>query len=159
MVKHASSDLGESWLSSFLGVVQVYPSLNIATITETRFLLRFSEFLARIIPPATFTKKRIPDGNFFVARSPTMGEAPFEDLLIRSAFQRTVHKLVIIHSEESRATRIEVGRILDTGKIIRWQFAGGLEPDLVQHSGKINKTFCFNVISTRSFSLHLNESF
>src|SRR4030095_8361402 len=108
MVNRAFLGLGESGLSAFLGIMQVHPGLNVATIAETRFLLCFSEFLARIIPPATFSKKRIPDGNFFVARPPTMGEAPFEDLLIRSAFQRSVHKLIVIHSEESRATRIEV---------------------------------------------------
>src|SRR5215831_3178064 len=159
MVKRASWALGESRRSSFLGIVQVYPSLNVATITEARFFLRLSELLTRIIPPAPFTKKRIPDRNFFVARPPTMGEAPFEDLLIRSAFQRSVHKLIVIHSEESRATRVEVSWILNAGKIIRRQFAGGLQPDLVQHSGKIDKPFGFNVIITRSFGLHLNESF
>src|SRR5215471_4750383 len=103
MVKRASGVLGESRRSSFLGIVQVYPSLNVATLTEARFFLRLSELLARIIPPATFSKKRIPDGNFFLARPPTMGKAPFEDFLIRSAFQRSLHKLAVIHAEKSRA--------------------------------------------------------
>ena len=146
--------LGESWRSSFLRVMQVQPGLNVGTIAETRFFLRLSELLARIIPPATFSQKRIPDRNFFFAGLSAMSEAPFEDFLIRSAFQRSVYKLIVIHSEKSRATRVEMGRILDTGKIIRRQFTRCLQPDLVQHPGKIDKTFCFNVIGTWSFSLH-----
>jgi hypothetical protein len=55
-----------------------------------------------------------------------MGEAPPEDFLIRSALKRSFRKFIVIHSEKSRATRVEVRRILDTGKIFRWQFAGGL---------------------------------
>ena len=106
--------------------MQVQPGLNIITIAETGFFLRLSELLARIIPPATFSKKRIPDGNFFVAGPPATGEAPFEDFLIRSALQRSLCKLSVIHAEKSRATRVEVGRILDTGKIFRRQFAGRL---------------------------------
>src|SRR5437773_9582285 len=47
-------------------------------------------------------------------------------ILIRSALQRSLRKLIVIHAEKSRATRVEVGRILDTGKIIGRQFAGGL---------------------------------
>src|SRR4029077_11725808 len=97
--------------------------------------------------------------NFLVAGPPATSEAPFEDFLIRSTLQRSLNKLIVIHTEKSRATGIEVGRILYTGKIIGRQFAGGLQPDLVQHSSKINKAFCFNVIGTRSLSLHLNESF
>src|SRR4029077_1084770 len=136
--------------------MQVHPGLDVDTIAETGFFLRLSELVARIIPPATLSKKRIPDGNFFVAGPSAMGEAPVKDFLIRSALQRSLHKLVVIHSEKSRATRVEVRRILDTGKIFRRQFSCGLQPDLVQHSSKINKTFCFNVIGTRSFSPHLN---
>jgi len=139
--------------------MQVHPGLDVGTVAETRSLLRFSELLTRIIPPATFSEKRIPDGNFLVAGPPAMRKTPFEDFLVRSALQRSLRKLVVIHSEKSRATRVEVGRILDTGKIFRRQFAGSLQPDFVQHSSKINEAFGFNVIGTRSFSLHLNKSF
>ena len=48
-----------------------------------------------------------------------MGKAPLEDFLIRSALQRSFRKLIVIHSEKSRATSVEMGRILDTGKILR----------------------------------------
>src|ERR1043166_1371481 len=106
--------------------MQVQPGLLVGTVAETRFSLRLSELLTRIIPPATFPKKGIPDGNFFVTGAPAMGEAPFEDFLIRSALQRSLRKLLVIYSEKPRATRIEVGRILDTSKIIRWQFSCGL---------------------------------
>src|SRR5262249_32791075 len=106
--------------------MQVQPGLDVGTIAETRFFLRLSELLTRIIPPATFPKKGIPDGNFFVAEAPAMNETPFKDFLIRSALQRSLRKLVVIHAEKSRATRVEVGRILDTGKIVRRQFAGSL---------------------------------
>src|ERR1044071_9693579 len=99
---------GESWPSSFLCIVQVHPRLNVLPIAETCLFLRLSKLFARIISPAAFTKERIPDGNFFVARPPTMGEAPFEDFLVRSALKRSLHKLVVIHSEKSRATPIEV---------------------------------------------------
>ena len=106
--------------------MQVHPGLYFSTIAETRVFLRLREFLARIIPPATFPKKRIPDGNFFFAGPPATGKAPFEDFLIRSAFQRSVHKLIVIHSEKSRATRVEVGRILDTGEeVVLARLAGG----------------------------------
>jgi hypothetical protein len=53
-----------------------------------------------------------------------MGETPFEDFLVRSASQRSLHKLVVIHSEKSGTPRVEVRRILDARKIIRRQFAG-----------------------------------
>src|ERR1043166_8220646 len=106
--------------------MQVNPGLNVVTIAETCFFLRLGKLLACIIPPATFSKKRIPDGNFFVAGPPATCEAPFEDFVIRSALQRSVHKLTVIHAEKSRATRVEVGRILDAGKIFRRQFSGGL---------------------------------
>src|SRR5262249_17912986 len=106
--------------------MEVHPGLNVRAIAETRFFLRLSEFLARIIPPATFPKKRVPDGNFFVVGPPATGKAPFEDFVIRSAFQRSLHKLFVVDTEKSRATRVEVGRILDTGKIIRRQFASCL---------------------------------
>ena len=76
----------ERRLSSFLRIMQVQPGLNVGAIAETRVLLRLSELLARFIPPATFSKKRIPNGNFFVARLATMSEAPFEDFVVRSAF-------------------------------------------------------------------------
>jgi hypothetical protein len=151
--------LGESWRSSFLHIVQVHPGLDVVAIAETRFSLRLSELLARLISPATLSKKRIPDGNFFVAWPPATSKAPVEDFLIRSALQCPLRKLIVIHAEKSRATRVEVGRIFYTGKIIRRQFSRCLKPDLVQHSSKINKAFCFNVIGTRSLSLHLNESF
>src|SRR6516225_7056756 len=117
---------GESWPSSFLCIVQVHPRLNVLPIAETCLFLRLSKLFARIVSPAAFAKKRIPDGNFFLAGPPTMGEAPFEDFLVRSALQRSLHKLLVIHSEKSCATRVEVGLILNTGKIIRRQFAGGL---------------------------------
>ena len=53
-----------------------------------------------------------------------MGEAPFKDFVVRSAFQRSIRKLVVIDAEKSGAARIEVRRIFDTGKIIGRQFAG-----------------------------------
>jgi hypothetical protein len=101
--------------------MQVHPGLNLGAIAETRGFLRLSELLARIIPPATFPKKRIPNGNFFVARLATMSEAPFEDFVVRSAFERSIRKLVVIHAEESCATSVEVSRVLDTCKVIRRQ--------------------------------------
>src|SRR5262245_40749953 len=103
--------------------MQVQPGLNVVAVAETCFFLRLSELLARIISPATFSKKRIPDGNFFIAGPPATGEAPFEDFFIRSALKRSLHKLIVIHSEKSRATCVEVGRILNTAKIIRRQFS------------------------------------
>src|SRR5262245_7200669 len=103
--------------------MQVQPGLNVVAVAETCFFLRLSELLARIISPATFSKKRIPDGNFFVAGPPATGEAAFEDFLIRSALQRSLRKLIVTHSEKSRATRVEMGRILDTGKIFGRQFS------------------------------------
>src|SRR5882724_4669410 len=106
--------------------MQVQPCLNVVTIAETRFFLRLSKLLIRLISPATLSKKRIPNRNFLIAGPPAAGKAPFEDFLIRSALQRSLHKLIVIHAEKSCATRIEVGRILDTGKIFRRQFAGGL---------------------------------
>ena len=109
--------------SSFLRIMQVQPGLNVVTIAETCFFLRLSELLARLISPATLSKKCIPNRNFLIAGPPATGEAPFEDFLIRSALQRSLRKLIVIHSEKSRATRVEVGRILDTGKIVRRQFA------------------------------------
>src|SRR2546421_4580278 len=110
--------LRKSWRSSFLGIMQVQPGLNIVAVAETRFFLRLSELLARLISPTTFSKKCIPDGNFLVARPPATDETPFEDFLVRSTLQRSLHELVVIHSEKSRATRVEVGRILNTGKIL-----------------------------------------
>ena len=112
--------------SSLLRIVQIHPRLDVIAIAETRFFLRLGEFFARIVPPAALSQKRIPNRNFLVAGPPAMGEAPLEDFLIRSALQRSFRKLVVIHSEKSGATRIEVGGILDTGKIFRRQFAGGL---------------------------------
>src|SRR5262245_9768737 len=106
--------------------MQVHPGLDLNAVAETCFLLRFGEFFARLIPPTTLSKKRVPDGNLFVAGPPATFEAPFEDFLIRSALQRSLHKLIVIHSKKSRATRIEVRRILDTGKIPGLQFSCGL---------------------------------
>src|SRR5690242_2657281 len=128
---------GECWSSSFLCIVQVHPRLDVLPIAETCIFLRFSKLFARIVSPPAFAKKRIPDGNFFVAGPPTMGEAPFEDFLVRSALQRSLHKLLVIHSEKSCATRVEVGVILNACKIVRRQLAGGLQTDLVHHPGKI----------------------
>jgi hypothetical protein len=139
--------------------MQVHPGLDVGTVAETRSLLRFSELLTRIIPPATFSKKRIPNGNFLIAGPVSTRKAPFEDFFIRSTLERSLRELVVIHAEKSRATRIEVGRILDTGKIFRRQFAGSSQPDFVEHSSKINEAFGFNVIGTRSFRLILKERF
>src|SRR6476620_3324382 len=105
--------------------MQVHPRLNFTAIAETRVLLGLSELLARLISPTALSYKCIPNRNFLIARPPATGKAPFEDFLIRSALQRSLHKLIIIHSQKSRATRVEVGRILDTRKIFRRQFAGG----------------------------------
>src|SRR5690349_5056757 len=116
----------DSCPSSFLSIMQVHPGLDIITIAKTRFFLRLSKFLTCFVSPATLSKKCIPNGNFLIARSPALAEAPFEDFFIRAALQRSPHKVVVIHSEKSRATRIEVGRILDTGEILRRQFARGL---------------------------------
>src|SRR5215217_8128755 len=98
--------------------MQIQPSLNIVTIAETRFFLRLSELLARLISPAALSQKCIPNRNFLIAGSPAMGKAPFEDFLIRSALERSLHKLIVIHSKKSRTTCVEVGRIFDTSKII-----------------------------------------
>src|SRR5215831_626962 len=103
--------------------MQIHPGLDVVTAAETGFLLRLGELLARLIPPAAFSKKRIPNGNFFFARPPATREAPFEDLLVRSTLERSLHKTIVIHSEKPRATRVEVGRILYTGKIFRRQFS------------------------------------
>ena len=74
--------LGSSWGSSFLRVMQIHPGLNVVTITETSFSLRLSELLARIIPPPTLSKKRIPDGNFLFTGAAAFFKAPLEDFLI-----------------------------------------------------------------------------
>src|SRR5215216_390130 len=103
--------------------MQVQPGLNVVTVAETCFFLRLSELLARLISPAALSKKCVPNRNFLIAGPPAMGKAPFEDFLIRSALERSLHKLIVIDSQKPRATRVEVGRILDTGKIIRRQFA------------------------------------
>jgi hypothetical protein len=86
-------------------------------------------------------------------------EAPFEDFLIRSASQRLLNKLIVIYCEKSRATGIEMRRIFYTGKISGRQFACCFQPDLVQHSRKINEAFRLDVIATWSLSLHCKESF
>ena len=106
--------------------MEIHPGLDVVTIAKTCLLFRLGEFLTRIIPPATFSEKRVPDGNFLVAGPTATGEAPFEDFLIRPALQCSLHKLVVIYSEKSRATRVEVSRVLDTGEIFGRQFAGGL---------------------------------
>ena len=117
--------LGASWLSIFLSVVQVDPRLNIIAISEPFFLLRLRELLARLVPPATLPEKRIPDGNFLFAGSSPTREAPVEDFLVRTALERSLHEFVVIYAEKSRATGIEVGWILDTGKIVWRQLTSG----------------------------------
>ena len=54
-VNDGVSALGDSWRSSFLRIMQVQPRLNVVTIAETRFLLRLSELLARLISPAALS--------------------------------------------------------------------------------------------------------
>src|SRR6266700_2512208 len=138
--------------------MQVQPGLNVVTVAETCFLLRLGELLTRLISPATLPKKGIPDRNFLFAGPPATREAPLEDFFTRTAFQRSVDKLIVIYSQKPCATGIEVRRIFYTGKISRRQFARCFQPDLVQHSSKINQAFCFNVIGTRSLSLHLRKA-
>ena len=66
---------------------------------------------------------RIPDRDFLFARASATRETPFENLLIRSAFQRPIDKFVVIGSEKSRATRVEHRWVVvHADKIICGQF-------------------------------------
>ena len=112
-----------AWRSSLFGIVQVQPRLNVSTIAETRFFLRLGEFVARLVPPATLPKKGVPDGNFLFAGPPATRKAPIQDFLIRFTLQRSLHKLIVIYSQKSCATGVEVRRIFDTGKISGRQFS------------------------------------
>jgi hypothetical protein len=46
---------GRGRLSAFLSIVKINPCLNLVAVDETRFLLRLSELLARLISPATLS--------------------------------------------------------------------------------------------------------
>ena len=111
------------WRSPFLGVMQVNPRLNVLAIPKTRSLLRCLQIGAGIVAPSTFGKKPIPDRDFLFGGPAATFETPFENFLIRSTFQCSFHKVIIIYAQKSYATGVEHRRIfIDTGKIVRRQF-------------------------------------
>src|ERR1700741_2251661 len=123
----ARRPLEASRLPSFLRIVQVHPGLNIVTIAPPVPFLGCLQIRARFISPATFREKRVPDGDFLIARSSAALKAPLKNFLIRTAFERSIDKLVVNYAEKSCATRVEHCRIfIDASKIIRRQFASGL---------------------------------
>src|SRR5437667_2482725 len=133
--------------SSFFNVVQIYPSLDVVAIFQSLAFFRRLEVGARFIAPASFEQKRIPNLDFLLTGSSPLLETPLQNFLVRAALQRTNRQFVVIYSEESRAARVEHSRIIvHADKIIRRQFAASFKSDLVQHSGKVNKTFGFLLI-------------
>ncbi len=97
--------------SSLFGVVQIYPCLDIIAIIEPSFVLRCRQVFASRIAPAAFQDERIPNLYLLLSWPPATRKAPLENFLIRPAFQRSRNKVLVIYSEKSRATRVEVSRI------------------------------------------------
>src|SRR5207249_352387 len=71
-----------------------------------------------------------------------------------AALKRSPGQLIVIDSQKPGTARIEESWILHSAKISGRQFTGGIEPDLVQHAGKIDQTFCLLIIRAWSLILH-----
>jgi hypothetical protein len=71
--------------SSFFGVMQVHPGLNIIAIRPAKSFLSRVQIRAAGVSPATFGNERIPDLDFFIARLFAVGKAPVENFFVRPA--------------------------------------------------------------------------
>src|SRR5258707_13097143 len=88
-------------LSVFLSVVKVHPCLNVVAISHAGPLLSCLQVHACVISPATFAQKRVPDRDFLLVRPPATLETPFEDFIVRSALQCSLHKVIVIDAKKS----------------------------------------------------------
>src|ERR1043165_7111130 len=98
-----------TWTSALFGVVQVNPGLNIIACGPTGAFLGCLEVGASAVAPAAFGEKCIPDFDLSLARPPAVGKTPFQNFLVRSPLQRPTDQLIVIDSQEPRATSVEQG--------------------------------------------------
>src|SRR5205823_7266779 len=87
------------------------------------------------------------------------GKTPFEYFLVRPSLKSSLGQVIITNSQKSRAASVEESWILYPNKISRGQMALGMEPDLIQHSSKIDQAFRLAIIAAWSLVLHARKSF
>src|SRR5205085_9616291 len=93
----------------------------------------------------------IPNLDFFLAWPSPAGQTPFEDLFIRSTLQSPFDKSVVIDAQKPRAASVEEGRIVNSDEVARRKFPRGMQPNLIEHSGKIDEPFRLLVVTAGGF--------
>ena len=137
---------------AFVGVEQVEEGLDVMAVGDAVFFFALGEALTGVVAPAAFAQVAVPDFNFFLGRFATVGETPFEDVLVLASQLHASDDIFVFHTQEGTATAIESatkGLVVVDG-----QFALGVEANFVEHTAKVDEAADFFMRGAKAGDFH-----
>ena len=124
--------------SLFFEVDKLRDRVDVCPVIDSVFLFHFVKDRTGEVVPTKFGNKSIPDHQIALIKAAAILVAPFENFLVRPAFQHPLCQDAVIHPKKIRARAIRGFRTAEIRVIFFGKFATCVEPDLVQHSGEIH---------------------
>ena len=109
--------------------------LDIIPFGETALLFHLSQSLGGEIVPSELARELVPNHLVNFVQAPPVLVAPFEDFLVRAAFENPLLKFRIIDVQEPAAPL--VGAFAEIGVKVSAQFASRVQSDFVEHPREV----------------------
>jgi hypothetical protein len=105
-----------------------------------------------LVAPAEFQDKTIPHVTLLVGALRAARLDPREDLLVGSALERPFFDVDMSDAKKPTATAVEHEELIvaQVADVLCGKFAGGVEPDLVEHAAEIDESPYFVVTTAQS---------
>ena len=140
---------------AFIRFVKFESGLDIVAVRETAQPLCLGKGGAAVVAPAALRHKLIPNLDLLLSWSPPLVKTPGQDLFIGAAAEDPLRKGIVLDVEKSRAAGIEPGPDLRAHIIFLWQFAGGMQTDLVEHASEVNHPADLFVRTAQTRDFHM----
>src|SRR5881396_1993570 len=128
--------------AAFVEIDEVTHCENVASIGDAVLLFPFLQSWTERVAPSEFRYKSIPDKEVPLIRLPAALKTPLKDFFVSAALAGALAKIVIVNTQEVAASAIKRSRRTEVFVIVLVQLTAGVQPNLVQHSGKIHHAVC-----------------
>src|SRR6202162_5978030 len=95
------------WCAIFVCVVQIHVGLNVFAAGESIELFFDDQTRSTIVSPTPLNDERIPNRDLLLIRLLSTLKAPFQQFLVRPAFDCFCRQLIVVYLPEAAKARIE----------------------------------------------------
>jgi hypothetical protein len=126
-----------SALPAFFKIDHVGNAGDIRSVGNACLLFRFLEPRRREVAPAELRSETVPDNQVALIQAAAFLKTPLQNLFIGAALEDALAEIGVIHSQKIAASAVGSLDLAKIAMVILMQVATRVQPDLVQHPGKI----------------------